>query len=69
MEEVMKAFNLSRAIAQPYFNIYDKDGDRSIPHSFLLNYVHLLDRNGQLLENVLAVILSVRVCVAIAPYI
>ncbi|KAH3803038.1 uncharacterized protein LOC127838519 [Dreissena polymorpha] len=47
VEEVMKALNYDRYTVQTiFFDIYDQDGDGKIPHSFIVDYVHMLDHNG-----------------------
>ncbi|WAR30669.1 hypothetical protein MAR_033211 [Mya arenaria] len=45
LQEYMDAFNLPMEVAQPIFNVYDKNHDGVIPENFLADYYHLLDKD------------------------
>ncbi|XP_052788075.1 uncharacterized protein LOC128222931 [Mya arenaria] len=45
IDEYIKTFHLDPAVAQKYFDVYDTDKDGLLPHNFLFQFMHLVDKN------------------------
>lgn len=52
LKEYMVFAQVSLEIAEPIFNAYDYDDDGLIPDSFMQDYLHMIDTDGNTFTNI-----------------